>query len=52
VFLTSRIAGATGVATIEVTEVAHEAAHCPWEQQKSQFIPFDMLLLHGTSTGK
>jgi hypothetical protein len=28
-----------------------EGAHCPWEQQKSQFIPFGMLL-QGTSTGE
>jgi hypothetical protein len=34
-----------------VKEFAHKAAHCPWEQQKSQFVSFGTLL-HGTSTGK
>jgi hypothetical protein len=51
VFLTRRLAGASGIATIAVKEFAHKAAHCPWEQQKSQLLPSGMLL-HGTSTGK
>jgi hypothetical protein len=51
VFLTRRLAGASGIATIAVKEFAHKAAHCPWEQQKSQLVPSGMLL-HGTSTGK
>jgi hypothetical protein len=32
-------------------ERAHKAAHCPWEQQKSQFIPCGMLL-QGTNAGE
>jgi hypothetical protein len=43
------IAGAARVGTKALMEGAQTAVHCPWEQQKSQFIPFGMLL-QGTST--
>jgi len=45
------IASATGVGTTADMEGAHKAAHCPWEQQKSQVVPIRMLL-QGTSTGE
>jgi hypothetical protein len=44
------MANATVLGTTAVMEGVHKAAHCPWEQQKSQLVPFRMLL-QGTSTG-
>ena len=48
---TRAITSAAGVGATAVMEGAHEAAHCPWEQQRSQLAPFPMLL-QGISTGK